>query len=42
LALAKEIVLAYQDFEVFQEVATQQFIQNLACTGQLPVSIKNL
>ena len=42
LALAKEIVLAYQDFEVFQEVAAQQFIQNLACNGQLPVSINNL
>jgi hypothetical protein len=26
LALAKEIVLAYQDFEVFQEVAAQQFM----------------
>lgn len=42
LALAKEIVLAYQDFEVFQEVAAQQFIQNMACNGQLPVSINNL
>ena len=42
LALAKEIVLAYQDFEVFQEVAAQQFIQNLACNGQLPVAINNL
>ena len=42
LALAKEIILAYQDFEVFQEVAAQQFIQNLACNGQLPVAINNL
>jgi hypothetical protein len=42
LALAKEIVMAYQDFDVFQEVAAQQFIHNSACKGQLPVKIKNL
>jgi beta-glucosidase-like glycosyl hydrolase len=42
LALAKEIVMVYQDFEVFQEVAAAQLIQKLDCKGQLPVSIKNL
>jgi beta-glucosidase-like glycosyl hydrolase len=42
LALAKEIVMVYQDFEVFQEVATAQLIQKSDCKGQLPVSIKNL
>jgi beta-glucosidase-like glycosyl hydrolase len=42
LALAKEIVTAYQDFDVFQEVAAQQFIRNSACKGELPVKIKNL
>ncbi len=42
LALAKEIVMAYQDFDVFQEVAAQQFIRNSACKGELPVKIKNL
>ena len=42
LALAKEIVMAYQDFDVFQEVAAQQFIHNSVCKGQLPVNIKNL
>lgn len=42
LALAKEIVMVYQDFEVFQEVAVQQFIQDSECKGQLSVTIKNL
>ncbi len=42
MALAKEIVMVYQDFEVFQEVAAAQLIQKLDCKGQLPVSIKNL
>jgi beta-N-acetylhexosaminidase len=42
LALAKEIVMVYQDFEVFQEAAAQQLIQKLACKGKLPVSIKSL
>lgn len=42
LTLAKEIVMVYQDFEVFQEVAAAQLIQKLDCKGQLPVSIKNL
>ncbi|MEN9655363.1 MAG: hypothetical protein RL311_271 [Bacteroidota bacterium] len=42
LALAKEIVMVYQDFEVFQEVAAAQLIQKLDCKGQLPVSVKNL
>ena len=42
LAFAKEIVLAYQDFEVFQEAAAHQLLNNLPCTGTLPVQIKNL
>jgi hypothetical protein len=42
LASAKEIVLAYQDFEVFQEATAQQLIHNLPCPGTLPVQIKNL
>lgn len=42
LALAKEIVMVYQDFEVFQEVAAQQFLTNLECPGLLPVWINNL
>jgi beta-glucosidase-like glycosyl hydrolase len=42
LALAKEIVMVYQDFDVFQDVAAQQFIRNSACKGELPVKIKNL
>ena len=42
LALVKEIVMVYQDFEVFQEVAAQQFLNKLACPGLLPVSIKNI
>lgn len=42
LSLAKEIIMAYQDFEVFQEVATKQLIQNLKCKGGLSVSIKIL
>jgi hypothetical protein len=42
LALAKEIVMVYQDFEVFQEVAAAQLIQKSDCKGQLPVSIKNI
>jgi hypothetical protein len=42
LALAKEIVMVYQDFEVFQEAAAQQLIQKLACKGKLSVSIKGL
>jgi hypothetical protein len=42
LALAKEIIMVYQDFEVFQEVAAQQFLNKLACPGLLPVSIKNI
>ena len=42
LALAKEIVMAYQDFEVFQDAAAQQLVHNLPCSGQLPVFIKNI
>ena len=42
LALAKEIVLAYQDFEVFQDVAAQHLNTILVCKGELPVYIKNL
>jgi hypothetical protein len=42
LALAKEIVLAYQDFEVFQDVAAQHLNTILVCKGELPVRIKNL
>lgn len=42
LALAKEIVMVYQDFEVFQEVAAAQLIQKSDCKGQLPFSIKNI
>ncbi len=42
LSLAKEILIAYQDFEVFQKVAATQLLQNLECIGSLPVKIKNL
>lgn len=42
LALAKEVVMVYQDFEVFQETAVQQLIQKKICKGKLPVRIKNL
>jgi beta-glucosidase-like glycosyl hydrolase len=42
LALAKEIVVAYQDFAIFQDVAAKQFIDNLPCSGILPVTIKHL
>lgn len=42
LALAKEIVMAYQDFEVFQDAAAQQLVHNLPFSGQLPVFIKNI
>ena len=42
LAFAKEIVMAYQDFDVFQEVAAQQLIHNSVCKGHLPIKIKNL
>jgi hypothetical protein len=40
LAFAKEIVLAYQDFDVFQEIAAKQLIQQLDCKGELPVQLK--
>lgn len=40
LAFAKEIVLAYQDFDVFQETAAKQLIQQLDCKGELPVQLK--
>jgi hypothetical protein len=42
LALAKEIVLVYQDFEVFQDVAAQHLNTILVCKGELPVRIKNI
>lgn len=39
---AKEIIVAYQDFDVFQEVAATHLAQNLQYSGHLPVAIKNL
>jgi beta-glucosidase-like glycosyl hydrolase len=42
LNCAKEIVVAYQDFDVFQEVAAQNVLDNAENTGELPVNISNL
>lgn len=37
---AKAVVVAYQDFKVFQENALQHFLGNLEAKGQLPVTLK--
>jgi hypothetical protein len=42
LNCAKEIVVAYQDFDVFQEVAARNLLENTKFTGELPVKIRNL
>ncbi|MBT8298036.1 MAG: glycoside hydrolase family 3 protein [Maribacter sp.] len=34
---AKAVVLAYQDFKAFQEVAAEHFLGNLVANGKLPV-----
>ena len=39
---AKEIIIAYQDFEVFQEVAAKKLIKNSEYTGVLPVLIPGI
>ncbi len=38
---AKAIVIAYQNFEVFQEVAAQHFLGEIIAEGKIPVSIKS-
>ena len=40
LEKAKGVVVAYQDFEVFQENAAQHFIGEIDARGKLPVTIK--
>ncbi|WP_422080713.1 glycoside hydrolase family 3 protein [Ulvibacterium sp.] len=37
---ANAIVMAYQDFEVFQEVAAQHFLGNLESKGSMPITHK--
>lgn len=39
---AKAVVIAYQDFEVFQETAAEHFLGNLEAKGKLPVKIKKV
>ncbi len=36
---AKAIVIAYQNFKVFQEVASQHFLEKIAAKGKVPVSM---
>ncbi len=36
---AKAVVIAYQNFEVFQEVAAEHFLGNLLAKGRLPVRL---
>ena len=36
----KAVVIAYQDFEVFQETAAEHFLGNLEAKGNLPVEIR--
>lgn len=36
---AKAIVIAYQNFEVFQEIAAQHFLGEIVAKGKVPVSI---
>ncbi len=38
----KVVVIAYQNFEVFQEVATKHFLGNLEANGKLPVTIQGI
>lgn len=38
---AGTIVVAYQDFESYQQVAANHFLGQLTCHGKLPVKIKN-
>lgn len=38
---AKAIIIAYQNFEVFQEVAAQHFLGEIPAKGKIPVSITN-
>lgn len=38
---AKAVVIAYQNFTEFQDVATEQFLGKLEAIGKLPVTIKN-
>ncbi|MFH6605004.1 glycoside hydrolase family 3 protein [Maribacter algicola] len=37
---AKAVVIAYQDFKEFQEVAAQHFLGSIAAKGKLPVTIQ--
>ncbi len=37
----KAVVVAYQDFEVFQEVAAEHFLGNLEAKGGLPIHLKS-
>ncbi|WP_273566527.1 glycoside hydrolase family 3 protein [Maribacter halichondriae] len=39
---AKAVVIAYQNFEVFQEVAAEHFLGNLEAKGKLPVTIQGI
>ncbi|WP_373516218.1 glycoside hydrolase family 3 protein [Pricia sp.] len=36
---AKAVIIAYQNFKVFQEVAAEHFLGNLGATGKLPVTL---
>jgi hypothetical protein len=36
---AKAIIIVYQNFEVFQEVAAQHFLGEIMAKGKIPVSI---
>jgi beta-glucosidase-like glycosyl hydrolase len=42
LNYAKEIVVVYQDFDAFQEVAAENLLKNTKLAGVLPVKIRNL
>jgi len=37
---ARVVIVAYQHFEVFQEVAAEHFLGNLEAKGKLPVTIQ--
>lgn len=41
LKKAKEVVVAYQDFQIFQENAAQHFLGKVPADGKLPFTIKN-